>query len=131
MAKTAEANGIPWEACKEWLQAQVQCRVIDESEYTVPSYYQQAFHAYDSGNLCWEAAMEVEIVSCSVGARNFPKYGALGEQAFRGAFDSALQTAGAQVPSGGSILDLGCGTGMPNTILTPKSFMGSIYHPTL
>jgi ubiquinone/menaquinone biosynthesis C-methylase UbiE len=47
-----------------------------------------------------------------VGARNFPQYGANGEDAFRGAFDSALSEAGAIVPGNGKILDLGCGTGM-------------------
>ncbi len=112
MVKTAEANGIPWKSAKEWLQANAQCRRIIESEFTVPTYYRQAFHAYDEGNLSWDAALEVEIASCSVGARNFPQYGSRGEEAFRGAFESALEQAGAKVPSGAMILDMGCGTGM-------------------
>jgi ubiquinone/menaquinone biosynthesis C-methylase UbiE len=77
-----------------------------------PSYYQKAFHAYETGNLSWEAAYEVEIASCAVGARNFPQFGSRGEEAFRDAFDSALVEAGATVPSNGRIVDLGCGTGM-------------------
>jgi len=80
--------------------------------FSVPEYYKSAFHAYEDGNLSWDAAWEVEIASCSVGARNFPQYGASGEDAFRGAFDSALNEAGATVPGNGKILDLGCGTGM-------------------
>lgn len=128
MAKTAEANGIPWKACKDWLQSEAHRRIIPESEYTVPSYYRQAFHAYDSGNLSWEAALEVEIVSCSVGARNFPQYGALGEEAFRGAFESALQTGGAHVPRRGAILDLGCGTGMSTRRLAQQYPDAKVIH---
>jgi ubiquinone/menaquinone biosynthesis C-methylase UbiE len=112
MVKTAEANGIPWQAAKQWLAENSQQRPILESEYTVPTYYKQAFHAYEDGNLSWDAALEVEIASCSVGARNFPEYGSIGEEAFRGAFESALNQAGAQVPVGASVLDMGCGTGM-------------------
>lgn len=26
----------------------------------LPEYYQKPFHAYKQGNLCWDAAMEVE-----------------------------------------------------------------------
>lgn len=112
MVKTAEANGIPWKSAKQWLKENANLRDISESEYEIPSYYQQAFHAYEEGNLCWDAALEVEIASCSVGARNFPQYGSKGEEAFRGAFESALNQAGVKVPVGGSIVDMGCGTGM-------------------
>eukprot|EP00957_Ditylum_brightwellii_P087577 6667205-Ditylum_brightwellii.AAC.1 len=55
--------------------------------------------------------MEQEIASCSVGARNFPKYGYRGEEMFRTSFDVALQKLGAYVPQNGVVLDLGCGTG--------------------
>jgi ubiquinone/menaquinone biosynthesis C-methylase UbiE len=56
--------------------------------------------------------VEVEIASAAVGARNFPTFGSQGETAFRGAFDVALTQAGAMVPAGGMVLDMGCGTGM-------------------
>jgi len=112
MVKTAEANGIPWQGAKQWLKENSQQRPILEAEYDVPSYYKKAFHAYQDGNLNWDAALEVEIASCSVGARNFPQYGSQGEDAFRGAFESALNQACAHVPAGAKILDMGCGTGM-------------------
>lgn len=112
MVKTAEANGIPWKAARKWLEENAKCEPIEVSDYVVPSYYKRAFHAYDDGNLSWDAALEVEIASCSVGARNFPQYGARGEEAFRGAFESALEQAGATVPTGAMVLDMGCGTGM-------------------
>ncbi|CAJ1954522.1 unnamed protein product [Cylindrotheca closterium] len=110
IVKTAESNGIPWNESKEWIKNNAEMKEIPP--FTVPEYYKNAFHAYEEGNLSWDAAWEVEIASCSVGARNFPQYGANGEDAFRGAFDSALNEASATVPDDGKILDLGCGTGM-------------------
>jgi len=46
-----------------------------------------------------------------VGARNFPKFGSDGEDAFRDAFDDALINIGATVPNQGVVVDLGCGCG--------------------
>ena len=112
MVKTAEANQIPWTKAKAWLESNYKKTSIDDDNYSVPEYYKRAFHAYEEGNLSWDAALEVEIASCSVGARNFPQYGSQGEDAFRGAFESALKQAGAVVPSDAKILDMGCGTGM-------------------
>lgn len=78
-----------------------------------PSYYQKSFHSYDNGNLCWEGALEVELASCAVGARNFPEFGPRGEEAFRGAFAKAFEKElGASVPEHAVIVDLGCCTGM-------------------
>jgi ubiquinone/menaquinone biosynthesis C-methylase UbiE len=111
MAKTAEANGIPWKDAKHWLQSNVETLPSFEN-YSVPEYYQRPFHAYEEGNMCWEAALEVEIASSSVGARNFPQYGSKGEDGFRGAFESALEEGGAIVPPKARMLDMGCGTGM-------------------
>ena len=112
MAKTAESNGIPWQAAKQWIKEKMELPNISETDYHIPTYYQKEFHAYDEGNICWDAALEAEIASAAVGARNFPQFGSQGENAFRGAFDAALMEAGARVPDGGSILDMGCGSGM-------------------
>jgi len=129
IVKTAEANQIPWTAAKEWIQSQVQLEELekelhDKSFSSIPSYYKKSFHAYETGNLSWEAAFEVEIASAAVGARNFPEYGSKGEEAFRGAFESALIECGAIVPTkkgdvgiDGDVeeirmVDFGCGTGM-------------------
>jgi ubiquinone/menaquinone biosynthesis C-methylase UbiE len=114
IVSTAEENGIPWKACYAWLEQQDGPWRDEEEEldYEVPDYYRRSFHAYERGNLCWEAALEVEIASAAVGARNFPKEGVHGERAFRNSFGAALQESGAAVPGGGTIVDLGCGTGM-------------------
>eukprot|EP00534_Pseudo-nitzschia_fraudulenta_P009751 CAMPEP_0201168732 /NCGR_PEP_ID=MMETSP0851-20130426/76777_1 /ASSEMBLY_ACC=CAM_ASM_000631 /TAXON_ID=183588 /ORGANISM="Pseudo-nitzschia fraudulenta, Strain WWA7" /LENGTH=428 /DNA_ID=CAMNT_0047450273 /DNA_START=174 /DNA_END=1460 /DNA_ORIENTATION=- len=124
IVETAEANKIPWTAAKEWIKGQTTLAELEnklignEASSSIPPYYQKSFHAYETGNLSWEAAFEVEIASAAVGARNFPDYGSKGEDAFRGAFESALVAGGASVPTrdGGDdpvqIIDLGCGTGM-------------------
>jgi ubiquinone/menaquinone biosynthesis C-methylase UbiE len=117
IVSTAEANDIPWTSAKMWIERQMKLEMTTSPPSStlgapIPLYYRQAFHAYETGNLSWEAALEVEIASCAVGARNFPQYGSKGEEAFRGAFDSALMEAGIVVPDGGRVLDMGCGTGM-------------------
>lgn len=112
MVKTAEANGIPWNTAKSWIKSHIPEEPIDTYTQQFPTFYRKPFHAYEQGNLCWDAAWEVEIASCAVGARNFPQFGSKGEDAFRTAFDVALQGAGAVVPTDAMMLDMGCGTGM-------------------
>ena len=119
IVKTAEANGIPWNTCLSWLQQQDgpwnnHHHHLELENVVLPSYYQQPFHAYEDGNLCWEAAMEQELAGRAVGVRNFPAYGKNGEDAFREAFDVTFtQQCGAFIPlkDDAIIVDLGCGTG--------------------
>jgi ubiquinone/menaquinone biosynthesis C-methylase UbiE len=124
IVKTAEANSIPWNKSKMWIKEN--CDMSSFDDISVPEYYRRAFHAYEDGNLCWDAALEVEIASCAVGARNFPQYGSNGEAAFRGAFASALEEAGAIVPEKGKILDMGCGTGMSTRRLAKTFSQASV-----
>lgn len=112
MVSTAEQNGVPWSAALEWIQSKGPWTLPNSEAIVAPEYYRQPFHAYEEGNLCWEAALEGEIASRAVGARNFPAAGADGELAFRGAFDEALESLGATVPDGGRVVDLGCGSGI-------------------
>jgi len=110
---TGEANGIPWTNAYNWIQSQ-NGPWRDDIQYDtshIPPYYKEAFHAYDEGNLCWDAALEQEIAGRAVGARNFPSFGEDGEDAFRNSFVTALDSIGASVPKDAVILDLGCGTG--------------------
>jgi ubiquinone/menaquinone biosynthesis C-methylase UbiE len=119
---TAEENGIAWNECKNWLTSQSgpwqNDEILDVSD--IPDYYKKEFHAYENGNLCWDAALEVEIASAAVGARNFPACGRDGEQAFRDSFGVALQEMGATCPAGGTIVDLGCGSGMSTRWLAAR-----------
>lgn len=113
MQKTAESNGIMWQQGYDWLCSELEQEMQEDLDiHSIPSYYQRAFHAYEDGNLSWKAAMEQELASASVGARNVPLAGKHGEEAFRGLFEDGLQQAGATVPRGSTIVDLGCGTGI-------------------
>lgn len=113
MIQTAESNGILWKKAHEWIRSEFASELDKELDTSnVPSYYRKPFHAYQEGNLSWDAAFEVELASCAVGARNVPLEGKNGENAFRGMFEVALEQAGATFPSNGVIVDLGCSTGM-------------------
>ena len=125
MVKTAEANGVPWTEAKEWIEGQGDWE-MDEAALAaaepvdVPEYYRRPFHAYDAGNLCWEAAWEQEVAGRAVGARNFPAYGSEGEDAFRGAFDDALDAMGAHCPPDATLVDFGCATGVSTRRLAER-----------
>lgn len=114
MMKTAEANNIPWTKAREWIERECGSlrgkNVLCSINY--PDYYLKKYHAYDLGNLCWEAAFEQEIASRAVGARNFPAYKEKGEDAFRDSFDRSLSYLDAKLPAQGVIIDFGCGTGV-------------------
>lgn len=125
MVDTAASNGIPWMECRDWIEESSTYSpevALDESH--VPEYYKQAFHAYESGNLSWQAAFEAEIASAAVGARNFPDYGRKGEEAFRGSFQLCLEELGAKSlnddSSTATMVDLGCGTGMSTRWLAER-----------
>ncbi|KAL7524149.1 hypothetical protein ACHAXR_000458, partial [Thalassiosira sp. AJA248-18] len=121
IVKTAEENGIPWVAAKEWLKSQTGTPWKNDNDYDniqYPQYYKKAFHAYSDGNLSYDAAFEQELASRAIGARNFPAYSSRGEDVFRGAFDQALSKLGAGLVANNSnsqeevvIVDFGCGTG--------------------
>ena len=112
IVKTAQANGIKWEASYAWLKSQDGPWKDDQTfESAYPTYYKKEFHAYEQGNLCWNAAFEQELASRAVGARNFPEYGPNGEDAFRGAFENAIVKLSGGVSTDGIVVDLGCGTG--------------------
>lgn len=114
MVRTAEANGIRWLDALRWVRDEAGPAWTDDAlgrRPPLPEYYVARFHAYDEGNLCWQAAFEQEIASKAVGARNFPESGERGEEIFRASFDTALDALGAHVPDGALIVDLGCGTG--------------------
>ena len=140
MVKTAEENGIAWGPALEWIQRS--SRWTDRElaqwvplDFEYPWYYRKKFHAYEMGNLCWDAAHEQELAGKAVGQRNFPGNGpgAAGEDAFRDAFVQALENelgAGESAFSSRDelrshlIVDMGCGTGTSTRRLA-RRFPGS------
>ena len=117
MEDKAAQNGIPWKECRAWIKSQNgpwndESKVLLHNDHDIPDYYRQAFHAYDHGNLCWEAALEAEIASAAMGARNYPAYGRKGDNVLRDSFHAVLLENGAACPNAGVVIDLGCGTGI-------------------
>ena len=124
MVASAESTGLDWAASVRALQDDGTCSqanvdaVVAENEppVAIPAYFQQPFHAYDDGNLCWEHATEQSLASAAVGARNLPGLPPEeGEEIFRGAWERELRAllpddCGAKT-AGASIVDLGCGSG--------------------
>jgi ubiquinone/menaquinone biosynthesis C-methylase UbiE len=119
IVKTAQANGIKWTDSYAWFYKQdgpwsdnkQNIQFQENMKVQYPEFYTKEFHAYEDGNLCWDAAIEQELASRAVGARNFPDYGSDGEDAFRRSFENALVSLGTDVPQDGVVVDLGCGTG--------------------
>jgi ubiquinone/menaquinone biosynthesis C-methylase UbiE len=121
MIKRAESIGVYWrkevnvlrsrnssaEFSPEWETALSQ--VLNPS-LVYPDYYLKSFHAYEQGNLSWDAAMEVEVAAHAVHARIFPDAGAKGDAMLRQSYHAVLQQAVLTPPQ--DILDLGCSVGM-------------------
>ncbi|CAG9463383.1 unnamed protein product [Pedinophyceae sp. YPF-701] len=78
MIKTAEGNGVPWRGTvRELDNRDVYAEYKDvlsqgEPAGGYPEYYKKPFHAYDAGNLCWDAAFEVVPATMSMALRVWP-----------------------------------------------------------
>lgn len=112
MIKRAENIGVPWRdrvATLQKLDWEQRRRQIENATVVYPDYYCCAFHAYDQGNLSWEAALEVEVAAYSVHAMLQPENPRGGDAYLRHSYHEILQ---AQIPTPQRILDLGCSVGM-------------------
>ena len=72
--RTAERNGIPWRQRRAELQ-QAAAPLLAESTTAglkTPDYYRVRFHAYEEGNLCWQAAAEAEQATDAMALRVWP-----------------------------------------------------------
>lgn len=72
---TAERRGIAWRARRDALQAQAEPFLCASTHpaTTPPPYYLARFHAYNDGNLCWQAACEAEQATDAMALRVWPK----------------------------------------------------------
>ncbi|MGD1919413.1 MAG: class I SAM-dependent methyltransferase [Pleurocapsa sp.] len=72
LIKTAEKNGIPWRRNYQALEQSGAKDLLDSltnPSLVYPDYYQVPFHAYNDGNLCWQAAFEAASATYSMGLR--------------------------------------------------------------
>lgn len=79
LINTAEKNNIPWRKLAIDLENKLDMltinynNVIDNNIKEYPSYYEQEFHAYEDGNLNWNAAFECESATMSMAIRTWPE----------------------------------------------------------
>ncbi|MEM6447808.1 MAG: class I SAM-dependent methyltransferase [Cyanobacteria bacterium P01_D01_bin.123] len=131
MIRRAESIGVYWRDEVKVLQARQQNRdsrqpahhpdwdveleQVRDCELTYPDYYLKPFHAYDRGNLSWDAAMEVEVAARAVHARIWPEAGAAGDAKLRQSYHDVLQRVLSKAPR--NIVDAGCSVGMSSFAL--------------
>lgn len=113
MIKRAEKMGIPWRKQTEQLLARnwdAELSQVQNPNLQYPDYYVTSFHAYEQGNLSWQAAVEVEVAAHAVHAKIWPEAGVQGDAKLRQSYHDILK---AQLPTPPQdILDLGCSVGM-------------------
>jgi hypothetical protein len=113
MIKRAEKIGVPWTKEVETLRShnwEPHLASVQNPQLVYPDYYCRSFHAYDSGNLDWEAALEVEVAARTVHAGIWSDAGAQGDSKLRESYHEVLKSQIESEPR--DILDLGCSVGM-------------------
>ncbi len=118
MINRAESIGVPWrENCRKlsdhnW---EPELQAVTNPYLNYPHYYLTSFHAYESGNMSWQAAWEVESAARAVHAKIWQDAGVEGDAQLRASYHHVLQEHLVQPPQ--KILDLGCGVGMSSFAL--------------
>ena len=118
MIQRAEAIGVPWSENVKKLRShhwEKEIKTVQNPQLTYPDYYLTSFHAYEKGNLSWDAAFEVESAAYAVHAKIWPEAGAQGDSKLRQSYHDLLQKQISIQPK--TILDLGCGVGMSTLTL--------------
>ncbi len=120
LIKTAEKNGIPWRGNYDRLKAsgvQKTLETLTNSAVIYPDYYQVPFHAYDAGNLCWDAAFEAESATYAMALRVWkdePLTPIEAQDRLRSSFHKVLADREVQATD---ILDIGCSVGISTITL--------------
>ena len=113
MIDRAEEMGVPWRdnvKQLEQLSWDQQFKAIANQNLKYPEYYLNSFHAYESGNLSWLAAWEVESAAYAVHAKIWPEAGVAGDAQLRDSYHQVLKES---LPDNlQDIVDIGCGIGM-------------------
>jgi ubiquinone/menaquinone biosynthesis C-methylase UbiE len=119
--KRAEAIGVAWRDEVKFLRSrggseafspqwEADLAQITNPTLKYPEYYLTSFHAYDRGNMSWDAAMEVEVAAYSVHAKIFAETGKTGDAQLRQSYHDLVTKALPTAPE--RILDIGCSVGM-------------------
>jgi len=109
----AEKIGVPWRQIVKELRTHdwdSELAQVQNSQLTYPDYYLCSFHAYEQGNLNWDAALEVECAAYAVHARLWPDAGVNGDPRLRQSYHNIVEEQITIQPE--DILDLGCSVGL-------------------
>jgi len=116
LISTAEKHDIPWrETYQQWQTSGIQQQLdqVANPAIVYPDYYQLPFHAYDRGNLCWEAAFEAEPATHAMALRVWKDESLTWQAAQTRLRDSFHQVLAAHITQPiQDILDLGCSVGI-------------------
>lgn len=121
LIKTAEQKGVAWRHIVQELntpQVRDLAAALTNTQVIYPDYYQLPFHAYDQGNLCWQAAFEAAPATYSMALRVWPAETLTWEEAqhrLRHSFHQVLDRYGPK--SVADILDIGCSVGISTLAL--------------
>lgn len=113
MIKRAEKIGVSWTDEVETLKKldwQDNLAQVKNTQLTYPDYYLTSFHAYETGNMSWQAAFEVEPVARTVHAKIWHSSGANGDTQLRQSYHDIVSLNIHNQPQ--TILDIGCSVGM-------------------
>ncbi|MEG4114314.1 MULTISPECIES: class I SAM-dependent methyltransferase [unclassified Microcoleus] len=113
MIKRAEKIGVHWRQESQALLARnwdAELLSVQNPDLVYPKYYLTSFHAYEQGNMSWEAATEVEVAARTVHATIWPEAGAEGDAKLRASYHEVIKSQIASSPQ--DIVDLGCSVGM-------------------
>ncbi|OUC15911.1 MAG: SAM-dependent methyltransferase [Alkalinema sp. CACIAM 70d] len=121
LINTAEKNGVAWRKNYATLAAaglQDRLAEVTNPAVTYPDYYQVPFHAYDAGNLCWDAAFEAESATYAMALRvwkNEPLTWQVAHDRLRSTFHQVLADCGPDTVQ--DVLDIGCSVGISTLAL--------------
>ena len=118
MIKRAERIGVSWRKRVEELRSlnwDSYLNQVQNPQLTYPDYYLCSFHAYENGNLNWDAAWEVESAAYAVHSKIWHDAGAQGDPRLRQSYHDIIKKQITQEPE--DILDLGCSVGMSSFAL--------------
>ncbi|MBE9052444.1 class I SAM-dependent methyltransferase [Nostocales cyanobacterium LEGE 11386] len=113
MIKRAERIGVPWTQevqkleARDWTQELAQ---VENCQLAYPDYYLTSFHAYETGNLSWQAAFEVKPAAHAVHAKIWQDAEAQGDAKLRQSYHDILRGSLSYNPQ--DILDVGCSVGL-------------------
>ncbi|WP_427159670.1 methyltransferase domain-containing protein [Aliinostoc sp. HNIBRCY26] len=118
MIKRAEKIGVPWTNEVKTLQARDWTKdlaQVQNPQLAYPDYYLTSFHAYETGNLSWQAAFEVEPAAYAVHAKIWQGTEAQGDAKLRQSYHDLLKAQISHAPQ--TILDMGCSVGLSSFTL--------------